>query len=282
MSEKTQIEWCDSSVNPTMGCSGCELWSHEDKPGGGICYAGRMCNVYGGRPGWPQNFAYVETFPGRMAKACAWSDLTDQERNGKPWLDGRPRHIFVGDMGDLFDRDVPFDFLEEEVFTHIINIGHCHFWIFLTKRPGRFVEFDAKMRDFPGWPPPNMIVGVSVTSQQTQWRVAKLLTLPEDIKLFVSFEPLVGPVNIFPMLVRCKREVPLHWLIVGGQSGPGAQPLAPSWVRSVRDLAVDWDIPFFYKQSVDRLSKIVSIPELDGDRWTQMPAMPDMGQGNLL
>lgn len=270
MSERTSIEWCDSTINPTMGCSGCELWSHED-PKGNVCYAGHLVNRYGGRRGWPTSFAYVKEFHGRIAQACAWGDLRGKSRRAKPWLNARPRHIFVGDMGDLFDRHVSADFLRNEVLARILWTGKRHFWIFLTKRPGYFIEVERKMRALPGWPPDNIIVGTSVTSQTNQWRLAKLLTAPEDIPLFVSFEPLLGPVNIFRMLVGCSRRRPLEWLIVGGQSGPKATPLTPNLVRPLRDLAKNWQIPFFYKQTADRLKKVVSIPELDGEYWTEMP-----------
>ena len=89
MTIKSSIEWCDSTVNPTMGCDGCELWSTTNK----ICYAGRIHDRQAGQPGFAPDFEHVTEFPGRMAEAAVWPDLTGQTRPKKPWLDGLPRMI---------------------------------------------------------------------------------------------------------------------------------------------------------------------------------------------
>ena len=94
MSKSTNIQWCDSTANPSMGCDGCELWSTNCKS----CYAGILHGRYGGvSPGYAPSFAQVTRFPGRMAQAARWPDLLGRTRPKKPWLTGSRRFIFVSD-----------------------------------------------------------------------------------------------------------------------------------------------------------------------------------------
>lgn len=141
MSKNTKIQWCDSTVNPTMGCDGCELWSNHKK----TCYAGILHRRFGGATkGYAPSFEEVTTFPGRMSQAAHWPDLTGMQRSEKPWLDGMPRTIFVSDMSDSLSRSVPFDYLEEEVIRNVkSDHGQRHQWLWLTKRPGRMAQFSA-------------------------------------------------------------------------------------------------------------------------------------------
>src|SRR3954451_23834887 len=97
MSVKTKIQWCDSTVNPTMGCDGCEIWGVQRK----TCYAGTLHQRFGGvTPGYAPRFEDVTLFPGRMEAAASWPSLVGKSRAGKAWLDGSPRIIFVSDMSD--------------------------------------------------------------------------------------------------------------------------------------------------------------------------------------
>ncbi len=105
MAETTKIQWCDGTVNPVMGCSGCELYV----PGkGGPCYAGcdheRKGQVSNG---YAPEFLLPTLFPGRVAKSARLPDLAGTKREDKPWLDGMPRLIFVSDMGDALS-DKPY------------------------------------------------------------------------------------------------------------------------------------------------------------------------------
>ena len=99
MGIKTKIEYVDSSTNPIMGCTGCDLRESH-------CYAATLCGRYAGQKGWPQSFDHPEHFPGRLEKAIKWKDLTGTKRPDKPWLDGYPRVIFVNDLSDGFCPDV--------------------------------------------------------------------------------------------------------------------------------------------------------------------------------
>ena len=115
MGKETKIEWCDSTVNPTdFQCCGCELWNKKRQD----CYAGRFAERRAGKGAFDKP---VVLKPGRMAEAARWPDLRGKKREGKPWLDGRPRIIFIGDMADTLQPGVPFSFLANE----IIDGGAC-------------------------------------------------------------------------------------------------------------------------------------------------------------
>jgi protein gp37 len=92
----TNIQWCDSTVNPVAGCAGCELWTASAKR----CYAGFLHTRFPTNPGFSPEFLKPKLFLGRMADAAAWPDLIGTRRPEKPWLDSLPRLIFVSDMGD--------------------------------------------------------------------------------------------------------------------------------------------------------------------------------------
>lgn len=173
MSRETKIQWCDSTCNPTMGCEGCELWSKTRK----TCYAGILHTRFGGvTPGYAPTFEQVTEFPGRMAEAARWSDLTGTDRQDKPWLNGMPRTIFVSDMSDSLSSVVPLEYLHDEIIANVTSeLGQRHQWLWLTKRPDRMAEFsDWMAKRGVSWPT-NLWAGTSITSQATTSRIAKLL-----------------------------------------------------------------------------------------------------------
>ena len=141
MSVNTKIQWCDSTVNPTMGCDGCEIWGPQRK----TCYAGMLHTRFGGvTPGYAPTFAEVTLFPGRMAEAAGWPDLSGKTRRDKPWLDRLPRLIFVSDMSDALSNSVPFEYLRDEVIANITSeTGSRHCWLWLTKRADRMAKFSS-------------------------------------------------------------------------------------------------------------------------------------------
>ena len=172
MSVTTDIAWCDSTVNPTTGCDGCELWHRLNK---GSCYAGRLHETRMAKSLphlYAPDFTEVRLAPGRMAKAAAWPDLRGKKRPDKPWLNGLPRMIFVGDMGDLFSYDVPLEHIEKEVMqTATGRGGRRHNWLLLTKQPKRMASFSAwrQKKYGAGWPY-NVWCGTSITSKATAGR----------------------------------------------------------------------------------------------------------------
>ena len=111
--QTTKIQWCDSTINGSSGCDGCELWNNKNRN----CYAGIMheTRLAKSLPDfYTAHFSEVRMIPGRYARAANWKDLTGLARPEKPWLDGKPRHIFVGDMADTFSKAVTTEYLKQE------------------------------------------------------------------------------------------------------------------------------------------------------------------------
>lgn len=243
MSKKTDIEWTDSTVNPTLGCNGCELWSATT--GVKHCYAGGMTIRFGrSNPGLADDFDVVATAPGRMVEAAAWSDLRGDRRPDKPWLDGLPRLIFVGDMADSFSREIPFEFLRDEVIAAVSSqAGQCHQWQWLTKRPQRMAEFSRWLSEQQLDWPPNLWVGTSVTTQATVSRVEALLQVGDRHTLrFVSVEPQWESIDLADYLPG------LDWVIQGGLSGNHTHPFALEWADDLRQQCRNHRVAYFLKQ----------------------------------
>jgi protein gp37 len=258
----TKIEWADSTVNPLMGCGGCELWN--PKAGVERCYAGREARRRAGNKGWPARFDEPEFFPGRIEQAIRWPDLTGKERPDKPWLNGYPRLIFLDDLSDTFtEGQDPVEWL----YPLVGKMAESpHIWMFLTKRPRRMREFFGR----GGYSLRNFWLGTTVTGPETVGRIDDLLTLQQvapDALLWLSLEPLVGPVTIDKFLVAgADGRVGTNywrqniWVVVGGESGPAARPMHPDWARSVRDACQAAEVPFFFKQNGEWLPEAVTRP----------------------
>jgi protein gp37 len=159
-------------------------------------------------------------------------------------------------MSDLFHEEVPTEFIRA-VFETIQRADH-HVFQVLTKRSERL---RALATDLP-WPT-NLWMGVSVESQDYVHRVRDLQRVPAHVR-FLSMEPLLGPVPRVPL-------AGIHWVIVGGESGPGARPMDPDWARAIRDRCQMRGVPFFFKQwggvQKKRAGRI-----LDGTTWDERPA----------
>jgi protein gp37 len=214
MSMATKIQWCDSTCNPTMGCEGCELWN--PKTGERSCYAGVLHLRYGGvTKGYSPTFEELTFWPGRMAEAARWPDLTGKPRKDKPWLDGLPRLIFVSDMSDALSAVVPFDFLEEEVVRAVTSLnGQRHQWLWLTKRPDRMAQFSDMLKAKGAHWPKNLWAGTSITTQGTTSRIRHVLRVGDESTIrFLSVEPQRAEIDLREWLPR------LDWVIQGGESG---------------------------------------------------------------
>lgn len=262
MAIETNIEWCDSTVNPTTGCEGCELWNGRDIK---TCYAGnihetRLAVSYAKL--YDKDFQEVRLAPGRMVQAAAWPSLSGKNRHDKPWLNGRHRHIFVGDMGDFCSRSVPTDYIKEEILGQIASpCGRRHFWLLLTKQIHRLVEISEEV----GGLPDNCMAMTSVTDQaRADQRIPWLLKVRSKWR-GISAEPLLGPVDLSKWLDGCSyycdhqstegglyghrpERAKFDWVVVGGESGPNARPMHPDWARSIRDQCQAAGVPFFFKQ----------------------------------
>lgn len=287
MGKHTLIGWSNSTINGSSGCDGCELWSGGD----GSCYAAQ---VHLQRLALSLPDLYAPTFDevrmilGRFQRAANWGPLTPDEWKDKPWFEGRPRHIFVGDMGDFLSRAVTDEFLKRELLGAITSKnGRRHVWQLLTKHPARLAELSEKW----GGLPDNVIAMTTVTSQRTadlripdllrvrcKWRGLSVEPLLEAVELnghdYVIGEGLSEGIDwltgktsqqssIFggdtmPWLDRdcydwatekyAYREPRIHWVICGGESGPNARPMHPDWARSLRDQCKAAGVPFFFKQ----------------------------------
>lgn len=249
MSAFTKIQWCDSTVNPVMGCDGCELWNDTNR----TCYAGTLHERFGGvSPGYAPTFEQVTQFPGRMAVAAGWPDLAGTQRLGtakkpaKPWLDGHPRLIFVSDMGDSLSAGVPFDYLYAEVYQNAVSrLGRRHVWLWLTKRPERLHLFALWLKNTHGhaWPK-NVWPGTSVTTQKSTGRVFSLAKIGDETTTrFLSVEPQWEAVRLAPWL---KKGV--GWVIQGGESGADPKPFDLAWADDLRGQCEDAGVPYFLKQ----------------------------------
>lgn len=254
MGKDTGIQWCDSTVSPTTGCDGCELFV----PGkGGPCYAGAL---HEGRLAkslpalYAPAFTEVRLAPGRMKQAAGWGDLRGVERPGKPWIPpATPRLIFVEDMGDLFSKAVPFEYVRDEVFgTATSPKGARHVYQILTKQPRRMAEFARWLAADCGcdWPE-NVWAGTSVTSRKTLKRVDYLTEVPAAVR-FLSLEPLWERVDLLELHGDGVPTFPdVQWVIAGGESHQGehrARRFDLAWARSLRDQCKEANVPYFLKQ----------------------------------
>lgn len=267
MSEQTNIGWCDSTVNPTSGCDGCEILR--------TCYARlvheqRLALSPSTRANYAADFLEVRMIPGRMAKAARWKSLAGTLRPDKPWLDGSPRHIFISDMSDALSEAVPFKFLQDEIIANVESAaGLRHVWLWLTKRPDRMAEF-AKWNG--SWPS-NLWAGTSVTGgMASQGRIEDLLEVPAGVR-FVSYEPALAPMDFSHHLGEwcknacCAWKVPksihspicvhslpmvrqpgISWLIIGGESGPAHREMDLGWMRNAAIQCKAAGVPVFIKQ----------------------------------
>ncbi|MCI0537852.1 MAG: phage Gp37/Gp68 family protein [Verrucomicrobiales bacterium] len=235
MASRSSIEWTESTWNPVTGCV-------KISPGCKHCYAERIANRLKamGQPNYAHGF-----------------DLTLQEQMLElPLRWRKPQTIFVNSMSDLFHRDIPFDYIQR-VFD-VMRRADWHRFQVLTKRADRLLEIDGHL----DWTK-NIWMGVSVESRKYLGRVDKLRKTGAHIK-FLSLEPLLEDLGKFDL-------TGIDWVIVGGESGPGARPMGVSWVRNLRDLCLAAGVPFFFKQW-GGIRKKTTGRLLDGSTWDQMPA----------
>jgi protein gp37 len=274
--EKTLISYCDSTINPTANCVGCELWNPAQDVKS--CYAGRMTERWQGAGAFDKP---IKLIPGRMDQAAKWSDLRGVDRPTKPWLNDYPRIIFVGDMSDSLSPDVPFDYLLSELIRTVNSeLGRRHIYLWLTKQAQRLLQFDlylaAQGIDWPA----NLWPGVSLTSQSTLPRVKYLASVRARVR-WISVEPLLSPLKVgLNKLDEYGRPLShyIHWCVAGGESGPKAHATPADHFRNLRDECIESHVPFYFKQWGEhnqeglRVGRNNTGEALDGREWRQMPA----------
>lgn len=235
MGLQSTIEWTDATWNPVTGCT-------KVSPGCRNCYAERMAARLRamGQPNYRRGFE-VSIHPHILRLPLTWR---------------RPRNVFVNSMGDLFHDEVPEAFVRRVFET--IDAAPWHRFQVLTKRAGRLRHLAPRLP----WPA-NVWMGVTVECAEVRGRIDDLRTVPAAVR-FLSAEPLLGPLPDLDL-------GGIHWVIAGGESGPGARPMDPEWTRDLRDQCIAAGVSFFFKQWGGRNKKAAG-RVLDGRTWEEMPA----------
>lgn len=264
MADRTGIEWTDASWNPVTGCT-------KVSPGCDHCYAEGIAHRFAGTKAYPNGFG-VTLRPERLDQPLRWR---------------RPRRVFVNSMFDLFHQDVPDEYiarvwsvmaLASQHTFQVLTKRHARMRSLLNSESFKdavLIEMTTIAAErriaWPSphgnvWPRPNVWVGVSTENQQwANVRIPALLDTPAAVR-FISAEPLLGPIDLARVgappfwclghgrpTVDCPNDLHLprpgiDWVIVGGESGPGARPMHPDWVRHLRDQCTSSGVPFLFKQ----------------------------------
>ena len=234
MATNSAIEWTDATWNPVTGCT-------KISPGCKHCYAERMAKrLHGmGQSNYANGFR-LTLQPQMLRHPLSWR---------------KPRQIFVNSMSDLFHENVPVEYIQQVFET--MRAAPWHRYQILTKRSDRL----AKLSHLLDWLP-CIWMGVSVENEQYLSRIDHLRSTGAHLK-FLSLEPLLGPL---PGL----NLAGIDWVIVGGESGPGARPIDPGWVRDIRDRCIDAGVAFFFKQWGGVFKKRTG-RVLDDRTWDEMP-----------
>ncbi len=234
MSRLSGIEWTEATWNPVTGCT-------KVSAGCKHCYAERMTKRL--------QAMGCKKYENGFDVVCH-EDLLDE-----PFKWKKPKHIFVNSMSDLFHEKVPVHFIRRTF--EIMNECRQHTFQILTKRSKRVKDLALSLP----WGS-NIWMGVSVENMLVCHRIDDLQAVPANIK-FLSCEPLIGPLDNIPL---CG----IDWVIVGGESGPGARPMKKEWVRSIRAQCRQNKIPFFFKQW-GGVSKHCNGRTLDNRTYDEMP-----------
>jgi protein gp37 len=236
MAIDSSIEWTDSTWNPVTGCT-------KISAGCKHCYAERMAL----RLKAMRQTNYLHGFQVALHERALELPLA--------WK--KPQTIFVNSMSDLFHENV------SELFIHkvfdVMRRAHWHTFQLLTKRAERMESLGQKLE----WPP-NVWLGVSVETRQYLFRLDHLRRTPARIR-FISFEPLLEELGLIDLH-------DIHWVIVGGESGPKARPIERAWIIGIRNQCRHAEIPFFFKQwggtNKKKMGRL-----LDGRTWNAQPSM---------
>ncbi|RZT87525.1 protein gp37 [Pseudonocardia sediminis] len=287
----TSIEWTEATWNPTTGCD-------RVSPGCDNCYAMTMAKRLKG-----MGKAKYQNDGDPKTSGPGFGITEHPSALNLPMRWRKPRKVFVNSMSDLFHAGVSDEFIARVFAT--MALASQHTYQILTKRHARmrsllsspaFEEsvrlkvrhYDATEvhhREVANWPLPNVWLGVSVEDQKrADLRVPALLNTPAAVR-FLSCEPLLGSVDLAATMRRVEpgEEHPwtgdrlrvadvLHWVIVGGESGPGHRPMHTAWARQLRDQCVAAEVPFLFKQWGGATPKADG-RELDGRTWDEYPTV---------
>lgn len=240
MSANSTIEWTDATWNPVRGCT-------KISPGCKHCYAETFAERFRGVEGHP----YERGFDLRLVL----------EKLAEPLRWGIPKTIFVNSMSDLFHDGVTDDYIEK--CARVMQMADWHTYQVLTKRGHRLRDLLQRRFSFAAGMK-HVWWGVSVEDRKYGLpRIDALREAPAAVR-FLSIEPLLEDLGKLDL-------TGIHWVIVGGESGAGARPLDPAWVRDIRDQCDDAGVKFFFKQW-GGVRKSENGRELDGRAYDDMPA----------
>ena len=265
MAEATNIEWCDSTFNPWIGCT-------KISPGCDNCYAERSTPARTKGIVWGINGGPLLTGDDNWRKPVQWNKAHEKFFASQ----GRRRRVFCASLADVFDNRAP-DVFRTRLWNLIADTPNLD-WLLLTKRIGNALDMLPAFwcMGYEGMHVWNkafkhVSIGISVVNQAEADRdIPKLLQVPAT-RRFLSIEPMLGSVDLARWLARCDHgSVPgpggvggvtcaecdgaghgcmsLHWVICGGESGPRARPMHPDWARSLRDQCATAGVPVFFKQ----------------------------------
>lgn len=234
MSSNSGIEWTESTWNPLTGCT-------KISPGCQNCYAARMANrlCAMGHPHYKNNFK-LTIHRESLLLPLSWK---------------KPQLIFVNSMSDLFHEEVPLNFILD--IFEVMNRATWHKFQILTKRAENLLKWDAYLN----WSE-NIWMGVTVETSNYVTRI-QALKKTSAINKFISFEPLLDTVG------RVDLDG-IDWVIVGGESGPGARIMEKSWVDQIKKASKKYRVPFFFKQW-GGVRKKEAGRVLDGVIWNEYP-----------
>jgi protein gp37 len=232
----SKIEWTQATWNPITGCT-------KISEGCKHCYAERMSKRL--------KSMGLKKYRGEFSLTLH-DDALDIPLHWR-----NPKYVFVNSMSDLFHEEVPIDFIQK-VFT-VMGEATWHQFQVLTKRSSRLLELDRQVQ----WPS-NVWMGVSVENQDNIFRIEHLMHSHAVIK-FLSLEPLLGPLSNLNL-------AGIDWVIVGGESGPGARVMREEWVINIQNQCLSKQIPFFFKQW-GGVNKKKRGRKLQGKYWNQLPTI---------
>jgi protein gp37 len=238
VADGSAIEWTDATWNPVTGCTkisrGCDH-----------CYAERFSERFRGVPDHPFSSGFdLRLRPERIEQPLSWR---------------RPRMIFVNSMSDLFQKEVPRRFIDNVFDT--MERADWHVFQILTKRSSLMRKY-LRARYGTGRGPRHIWCGVSIEDAQAKSRLAHLQHAPASMR-FLSLEPLLGPLGQLDL-------TGIDWVIVGGESGPGARRMQVEWARQIRDQCVRQGVAFFFKQWGGTRPKTGG-RALDDREWNEFP-----------
>lgn len=309
MAANSHIEWTDHTFNPWIGCT-------KVSPGCAHCYAETLMDTRYGKVKWGTGNPRVRTSAANWKLPVKWNRTAALRTPLLAMGYERPR-VFCASLADWLDDEVPIEWLAD-LLALIHATPHLD-WLLLSKRPQNFagrINLVSGCYDLTtdvgkmalgktaewyiaGKPPENVWIGTTVEDQpRADERIPALLKIPAKVR-FLSCEPLLGPVNLSRSNSRMLWPEGIHWVIAGGESGPGARPMHPDWPRGLRDQCQAAGVPFLFKQNgeyvsvsevagagehftfpdgatVRRTGKKVAGRTLDGREWTEFPKTHDL------